>query len=211
MKLLIGAIAAAALLSVVGCPCKRQRASAAWSLTARLRADVRVARTAGSEISMSAWTAGIAARLSGLGTSIRRTKVKSEQRAWIAERNACGAKFSAFAAPTFSAFATSKTTSSTFSWYYRAEPFRWQRRFPMATAQRALAVRQVLLPETRWRCRFCRRGRFGRRRARGFGRGGPWAAVVATRDGGSSGTSIGFLRHCLALPMRSPLQTGPSW
>lgn len=92
MKLLIGAIAAAALMSLANAPAKAASFSC-MELDGKAAAEVRVCE--------NRWLGSLDERLdSWYRRALERARyfdqvgqVKSEQRAWIGERNACGSKF----------------------------------------------------------------------------------------------------------------------
>lgn len=92
MKLLIGAIAAAALMSVVHAPAKAASYSC-MELAGKPIAEVRVCenRWLGNlDERMDSWYRRALERARYFDQT---SKLKGEQRAWIAERNACGANF----------------------------------------------------------------------------------------------------------------------
>lgn len=92
MKLLIGVIAAAALMSVANAPAKAASYSC-MELAGKTAAEVRVCenRWLGNlDERMDSWYRRALERARYFDQT---AKVKGEQRAWIVDRNACGAKF----------------------------------------------------------------------------------------------------------------------
>jgi uncharacterized protein len=92
MRLLIGVIAAAALMSVANAPAKAASFSC-MERDGKTAAEVRVCESwwlGGLDERMDSWYRRALERARYFDQT---SQVKGEQRAWIAARNACGAKF----------------------------------------------------------------------------------------------------------------------